>query len=749
MVRELKHNLLKNISFVLLIALSIMIIIGFNRSMDIYIATANQLYADYNVEDGQFSIYGSLTKKQEVSMERRFKVVIEENKSIDYALDTTQKAKKESGKDRILRTICSDKDINKPALILGAQLKSEMDVMLDPKFAIANHYAIGDDIIIRDNTFHIVGYGISPDYVYTLKNASDFLNSPETFGVAYVTEKGFEKIDNNEAQSTLYSYQSQDGNILRLKDYLEDHTTLLDFREKDDNSRIKAIFDDANGPKQIATVMGVLLVIIVAFILSISIKNTIRSESQTIGILYAQGFNAKELMGYYMLLPALLVLLGALSGYGGGMLISRPLILMQEAQYSIPFVKLIDSWGLIAVGIVFPMLITLGITFSSLSKALNKTPLSLLHGSHSNNNVSKIEKFFTFKGTNFFTRFRLKDMIRERGSMIALLFGVLLSMMILSTAIYIKDSCQKYVDDLEKNVPFKYLYTFTQQKDLSKYSKKGELSALKNVKINFKEDKKSLVVQGIKPKSEFFNMPLLDELKTNETIASPSLLLKFNLHIGDQLILIDDLDNKEYNVVIKGTATYDYGQYLYTNIKTFNHIFKLHEESYNALVTNQSLDVKEEKLSSLTNKDEMINGVTNLLNMISVMSGILVVVSIVVLMIVIYMLMQMIIDKAKVNISMVKIFGYTPSEVSKLYLRGNFIILVIGFVFAVPAGYSITKGLYGNIMANMQQYISPYIKPVSVLLAFIIMTLGYWGTCFLLKRNLNRVLLTEALKNRE
>lgn len=59
--RDIKSNLLKNIGFVLLIIVSVMIIIGFNRSMDGYIITVNKLYQDYQVEDGQFKVEGELS----------------------------------------------------------------------------------------------------------------------------------------------------------------------------------------------------------------------------------------------------------------------------------------------------------------------------------------------------------------------------------------------------------------------------------------------------------------------------------------------------------------------------------------------------------------------------------------------------------------------------------------------------------------------------------------------------------------
>ncbi len=754
-LRELKENLLKNISFALLMMLSVMVIVGFNRGMDSYIASVDRFYETHHVEDGEFMVLGSLTTKQRLSMQRHFDLVIEENKFIDYKLSETQKINKSSqikkDVDVILRITCVDRVINQLALLEGVMPKHADEVLLDPKFAHANDYKIGETIVLYDNSFHIVGYGITPDYVNTLKNLSDFLASPHTFGVAYVNQKGFDKVDQKQSKTTLYSYEikNQGHNGDELKEYLIDHTALLDFTEKQFNARIQTVYDDANGPKQMALIIGVLLVIIITFIISISIQNTLKSESQTIGILYGQGFVKKEFIRYYIILPTLLISLGTLLGYIGGILISNPILLIEDAQYTVPNVILKDSWYLVLVGIVLPIILSLTITYFYLSKALGKTPLSLLSGEHSNMKVSGLEKRFTFKGISFFTRFRLKNILREKGSMLALLFGSLLSMMLLTTSSYVRDSCDHFIDEVNSKLPFNYLYTFVDAKQLSKYSQKGERTTIKNVKVKINHSKKSFVIQGLAPNSEFYNIAGIENLEANEVYIAPSLLIKFNLDIGDSLTLIDDLEDKEYSIIIKGTAPYDYGQYLYTNIQSFNKLFGIHKQSYNALVTHEKLDIPEEKISSLISKEEMVGGITNLLNLVSVMSYIILIASVAIFITVIYMLLNMMIAKVKVNISMVKIFGYEPREINNLYLRGTYIILVFSFICGVPLGYAITKILFDSIMINMQQYILPHINTKSILMSFVVMTISYGVIIHLLKRSLDSVSLTEALKNRE
>lgn len=742
MIRDFKANMLKNISFILLIALSVLVIIGFNRSMDSYINTIDTLFAQCNAEDGQFSIVGTLTKRQIATLENLYNVKIEKNKVLDENL-------KEKNEDSTLRILCTDQTINQVALISGRPINSTNEILLDPKFAKANGYSIGDTILICNNTFLICGFGISPNYVYTLKNSSDFLNSPQFFGVGYVSAKGYEKIKPSTTTTTLYSYINNGSQVNELKKHLQDTTTLIEFLERTDNTRMKSIYNDATAPKEMALIMGVLLIIIVAFVISISIKNTITDESQTIGILYSQGFNKGELLSYYMLLPTVLVLIGVIIGYIGGVLISPLVPLMLEPQYTLPTFKITDSLPVIFLGIILPIILALSISYFSISSALNKTPLSLLRGAHANNSVSPIEKVFSFKKLSFFLNFRLKSVIREKGSMLALFFGVLLSMFILSTALHLRDSTNKFIEDLKINLPYEYMYSFKNNNDLYKYSGQGELTSIKTVKIHYKDLIKSINIQGIAADSEFFNIPELHTLKNNEVLVTPSLSIKYNIQVGDTLVLQDDTKKDTYKVFVKGFCNYDYGQYLFTTTAIYNKIFRLHSNSYNALFTHSLLDISNDKIISTNSKSELIASAVNVLSILTTLATVMILVAIGILMSVVYLLLKMIIDKSKVNISMVKIFGYTKSEINKLYLNGNFIILLIAYGIAIPIGYNITKIFYDSIFIDMSQYYLPSIQVSSKVFAFIIMLVAYLCSGFLLKRNINNIPLTEALKNRE
>lgn len=745
--RDFKENLIKNLSFILLIALSSMVIVGFNCSMDSYINGTKEFYKTYEIESGCFTIEEELSQKEIKKLQKQFNIQIEKVKSRDEDLNKDDKEQAE----KTVRVMSAERNIDKLIILEGKAPEESNEVVLDSKFGQQNGYSIGSSITLFELPFTIVGYGISPEYVYTLKNTNDLMNSPLTFGVAYVNEKGFKRIEPSSEVIHTYRYKNttEEDYSTELRKYLDKHYTLMELLKEEDNSRTETIFDDANAPKQLAMLIGQLLLIIVAFIIVISIGNDLKKQSQTIGILYGQGFLRHELLRYYILLPILISTVGTVIGYFVGMKMADPLLNLQAEQYTTPNYAIKHESYLIFLGVILPIMITTVISLYYITKALNKTPLSLLRGDHSEKKVSKLEQKMQFNFMNFFARFRLKQITREKGSLFALFTGVMLSVIILGTAMYMKDSIYNYIDKIQNNLPYEYMYTVTNRDDFNKYARLGEKGVIKDVKIFVNNKERNLVVQGIPDGSQIFKTDEVKGLGEGEVVATPSLLKKYGLQVGNELELKDSIEDKTYKVKIIGISSYDYGLYLYSDVTCFNQIFNLHKQSYNTIFSSQALDIPKDKVSSSSSRQEMIEGINQVMLMLTIISNIMIVVAIIILILVIYMLLSMIMQKSTVNISMVKIFGYQPGEIDKLYLKGYYGILIVAFLLAIPCSKQVTGNCYNEILADMQQYIEPTVTLKSLAAAFCIMTGGYFTAAALLKRKIMNIPLTEALKNRE
>lgn len=748
-VRDFREHKIQYISFFILISLSVMVIVGFNRAMDSYVKTVEGFFEENKVQDGQFSLLHKLSKRKELYLEKKYQLKIQEIEStdVDFLIDAEGNSV-EKEKDIILRVFSYDREIDSFRLLSGTWPKNNLEVAIDPKFAQAQGFRIGDEIIINSRRFTITGFGITPDYIYTIRNVTDMSVSPETFGVAYIGKKDMHKIRRTKSSETDYCFKGKGGDYEELRNELQKDFSMLAFVLKKDNPRIIQVFDDANAPRQVSLVIGLLLVLMVAFVISISIANTIDSESKTIGIFYAQGFRKHELLTYYMFLPVFIGVISTFAGGLAGVAISRPLLSV-EAEYTTPEILMKSSPLLILLGIVLPIALTAGVSYYFISGRLNRTPLSLLRGDQKLKMPGKTENRISRMRIPFILRFRMKAIVRDKGSITAMFFGITLSVYILFVAMYLKDSAEHFVTVLRQSMPFESIYTFYNKSDLDKYSALGERTAIKEMRFDDGEKMRKVFLQGIEEGSEIFKIPELDSLGENEVIISVTMSRKFGLEKGDRITLFGDEEYKEYELFIAGIAPYDYGQYLYTTERGYNKILNLRGNQKYSLLTRKSFDIPTEKLIAAIHKGQLINSLKDILHMIRVLSAIMLWIGGAILVCIIVMLTQMNIEKDRNNISMVKIFGYRKEETKMLYLSGNLWILLFGGICAIPLGYYTTKMVYDGIMDNLQQYFLPYIYPLSLITAFAVIVIGYKASMYLLVKILEKIPLTEAIKNRE
>ena len=69
--------------------------------------------------------------------------------------------------------------------------------------------------------------------------------------------------------------------------------------------------------------------------------------------------------------------------------------------------------------------------------------------------------------------------------------------------------------------------------------------------------------------------------------------------------------------------------------------------------------------------------------------------------VVMYLMMKVMIDRSAFHISMVKVFGYRTKEIKKLYLNGDFYIIVIGSIICIPLAKKCMDLLFPAMVSNV------------------------------------------------
>ena len=93
-----------------------------------------------------------------------------------------------------------------------------------------------------------------------------------------------------------------------------DIDNLTEFIEVENNPRIKGCAGDVVMNKNIGMLIGIILIALLAYVISVFVIHQIQRESSVIGALYALGAKKNDLIRHYVLLPTLISLLGGAVG---------------------------------------------------------------------------------------------------------------------------------------------------------------------------------------------------------------------------------------------------------------------------------------------------------------------------------------------------------------------------------------------------------------------------------------------------
>lgn len=193
--RDLKKNLMRWIALFLLIVVSMFLVVSLIASADSVTLSVNNINKKNNIEDGQFSVIIPLNEKELNSLTKDG-VNIEESFYLDFSQED----------DSTLRVFKVRKSINLINLETGNIPNNNNEIIIEKNYANAHELIIGDTITIGNIDYTISGIGSSPDYDYVLQNITDVGANANTFGIAFVTDNGYEYLKNTNLSKKVEEY---------------------------------------------------------------------------------------------------------------------------------------------------------------------------------------------------------------------------------------------------------------------------------------------------------------------------------------------------------------------------------------------------------------------------------------------------------------------------------------------------------------------------------------------------------------
>lgn len=740
--KSLKKEFLRNrsryISLSLVLILMIGVVTGF---LSVAYSAKELLIKDQissKVEDGQLALRDRMDVKTKTKLEALGLKVYEQ-------FYTEQSV----SRDTMVRVYRKRFDINRATLHEGRMPNKQTEIALDRLFALKNGYNIRDTIRMSGKSMTITGLISVPDYTSLIQKNSDMMMDPIHFGIAIVTDTGFQTLSTDRMVYS-YSYYLDDRELndfqkqKRADDIQEicirEGAVLENLLTAQMNQAISFLPNDMGSDIPMVQTLLYIILMILAFVFVVISQTMIEEQASVIGTLLASGYTRRELLQHYMMLPTILIIISA----GIGNLIGYTLFPnlftdMYYSNYCLPPLSIQPVWEALLSTTVMPFIFMMLILYVLLKRRLRLSPLRFLRKDLRRH---RQRRYIPLHGSSFFQRFRIRIILQNKGSYLVLFLGIIFASFLLMFALILTPSMEQYIRNLEADTrcDYQYLLKAPVQAD-------GEKVTLTSLKVYYVGGDLDLDVTlyGLGPNSGYYtDMTLSSDPKS--IVISSDFASKMSLQVGDAITLRNPYRDKAYSFTIQDIYPYNAGFSAYMPRNQLNQL--LHEDHtyFNGYLSNQPLDIEEAYVQSVVTRSDLVKINEQMTQAFSQLLPVLTSVSIAIYLVVLYILTRLVTDRNAISMSFLKVMGYTAKEIRSLYLHATTLVVLASLTAALPlcniALRYLMKFAFMKFTGNLSVYIPGYVY----FLVFVTGGVAYLFIKALLTRRIEQMELGYALK---
>lgn len=582
----------------------------------------------------------------------------------------------------------------------------------------------------------------------SLNDAKDTLADLEDFreGIIDYTDAVDEIADGSrELRDGVQELQDETDDM--IEEYFAfDIDNLTQFLIAADNPRIDAAAGDVVINRFAGILAGIILMVLFTYVISVFVIHNIEKESSVIGALYALGVTRGQLLFHYLLNPLLISFLGGVVGcilgfseYGTGWQMGDSI-----AYYSLPPMRIVTPGYLLFYSLIMPPVTAAVVNYLVINKKLKCTALSLLRNEQTAGKAGRIQNM-NLGNMKFLLRFQIRQMLREIRSAFAVVIGMFICLLILMMSIDCAVLCINFGNACLEETKYAYMYTYKYPtEDVPEGGIPAYVENLKKEAYGYNLD---VTVLGIDDDNPYF--PIVTADKKNEIVISSAAAQKFGVKVGDKLVLSDEVNERDYAFTVKNIVNFTSGVYVFLDRDVMQELFDQEDDYYNVVFADHALDIDNGRLYATVSKENVEESSQIFTDMMGPMVVMLVAISALIFMIVMYLMMKVMIDRSAFSISLMKVFGSRRREIRRLYLDGNFYVILLGALICVPLAKWSMDLVYPYCIANVAIGMDIKFTPQIYIMIYGGIWLCYIVINFLLVGRLNKLVPAEVLKNRE
>ena len=582
----------------------------------------------------------------------------------------------------------------------------------------------------------------------SLKDAKDTLADLEDFreGIIDYTDAVNEIADGSRELRDGVQELQDEANDMIDEYFTFDIDNLTQFLVAEDNPRIDAAAGDVIINKYAGIVSGVILMIMFTYVISVFVVHNIEKESSVIGALYALGVTRGQLLFHYLLNPMMISFLGGVAGcilgfseYGTGWQMQDSI-----AYFSLPPMDIVTPAYLLVYSLVMPPVTAAVVNCLVISKKLKRTALSLLRNEQTAGRAGRIRDV-NLGNMKFLHRFQIRQLLREMRSAVAVVIGMFICLLVLMISADCYVLCKNFGTACLDETTYAYMYTYKYPtEEVPEGGTPAYVESLKKEAYGYNLD---VTVLGIDDDNPYF--PVATSDKKNEVVISSAAAQKFGVKVGDKLVLSDEVNERDYAFTVKDIVHFASGVYVFLDRDAMQELFDQEDDYYNVVFADHALDIDNGRLYSTVSRENVEESSQIFTDMMGPMVTLLAAISALIFMIVMYLMMKVMIDRSAFSISLMKVFGYRRGEIRRLYLDGNFYIIILGALLGVPVAKWCMDLLFPYFISNVAIGMDLQFPPMLYGMIYGGILICYLVINFLLVGRLNKLVPAEVLKNRE
>lgn len=741
--RELKSEFGKYLVIFLFFIMVISLVSGFLVA-DTSLHTAYlDAFDKYNIEDGNFAYAEEASDDAIAAIEKDGKVKVYANFYKEEDTDDFEST---------FRAFGERNDIDKVCLLDGDMPKADTDVAIDRLYAKNHDLEIGDKFGVAGKDLTISGIVALSDYSTLYQNASDMMFDNDKFGVGVMTDAGFAALRENHLHYNYsWSYDTAPEDDAEAKDMAEDLMPILaengmltNFLPEYLNQAIIFAGDDMGGDMSMILAFLYIVIVILAFVFSITISNNITKEANVIGTLRASGYSRGEMVRHYLIMPMLVLLVAAVVGNVLGYTWLEQIFANQYlASYGLTTYEVLLNPQAFVLTTVIPLILLFIINFVMLTVKMQISPLQFIR-----RDLSKRKKKKAFRLNTkipIMRRFQMRVIFQNFPNHVMIFFGVFFANFILMFGMILQPMLVHYQNTITDNVLSAYQYILktpaeTETDGAEKFCF-GSLDTLPE-----KRSSESVSLYGVKPDSDYVKL----HSSGKKVDISTAYAEKYGVEKGDTITLKDPYGSDKYKFEVGGIYDYPSTIAIFMEQDLFRQTFDYDSDYFNAYFSDQKIkDIDDALISTEITVDDLTKTSRQLIRSMGSMMNLFLVFGALMFVLILYLLSKIIIEKNAQSISMVKILGYNNREINRIYLHSTTIVVILCILITIPISSLVMKEVVEVVFFEYSGWITYYMPAVTYVEVAASGIICYAIVAFLLNRKVKKIPMSDALKNVE